>query len=97
MNDDTEDFDRPIHNWFELTYSSYLVLPRLMMDSMPAAWQRKMVALLEEAQDKLIIEPDYSNDYMVKLRKNGKFVKDPYIDYRRGKKLKLREKERSPN
>lgn len=38
----------PIHGWFELTYSSYQVLPRVLMQSMPLDWQHRMVACLEE-------------------------------------------------
>lgn len=38
----------PIHGWFELTYSSYQVLPRVLMQSMPLEWQERMVACLEE-------------------------------------------------
>jgi hypothetical protein len=40
--------DGPIHGWFGLTYSSYQVLPRVLMQSMPLEWQRRMVACLEE-------------------------------------------------
>jgi hypothetical protein len=38
----------PIHGWFELTYASYQVLPRVLMQSMPVEWQHRMVACLEE-------------------------------------------------
>jgi hypothetical protein len=40
--------DGPIHLWFNLTYSNYLVLPRTLMQSMPVDWQTRMVACLEE-------------------------------------------------
>lgn len=40
--------DEPIHGWFGLTYSNYLVLHRTLMQSMPPSWQRRMVACLEE-------------------------------------------------
>ena len=45
------DTDGPVHAWFGLTYSSYQVLPRVLMQSMPVAWQRQMVVLLEEMRD----------------------------------------------
>lgn len=45
--------ERLIHDWFELTYASYLILPRSIMQSMPHKWQVKMVALLEELDEKL--------------------------------------------
>lgn len=40
--------DGPIHGWFGLTYSNYLVLHRSMMQSMPVAWQERAVALFDE-------------------------------------------------
>lgn len=38
----------PIHGWFGLTYASYLVQPRVLLQSMPIEWQERMVACLEE-------------------------------------------------
>ncbi|MEV1013888.1 hypothetical protein AB0I89_24345 [Micromonospora sp. NPDC049801] len=38
----------PVHGWFELTYSNYLVLNRSLMQSMPVDWQERMVACLNE-------------------------------------------------
>lgn len=43
--------DEPVHEWFGLSYSSYQVLPRVLMQSMPVAWQRQMVGLLEQLRD----------------------------------------------
>lgn len=40
--------DEPVHAWFELSYANYQVLSRTLMQSMPAEWQRRMVACLEE-------------------------------------------------
>ncbi len=40
--------DEPIHYFFGLTYSNYLVLHRTLMQSMPADWQRRAVAVFEE-------------------------------------------------
>lgn len=34
--------------WFELSYASWLTLPRVLMHEMPDEWQKKMAALLEE-------------------------------------------------
>lgn len=44
-NDEPE---RGIHEWFGLTYANYLVLPRTLLQSMPAEWQQRMVACLDE-------------------------------------------------
>jgi hypothetical protein len=43
--------DADIHGWFGLSYSNYLVLPRTLMQSMPADWQRRMVTCLEDLDD----------------------------------------------
>lgn len=56
--------DEAVHEWFELTYSNYLTLPRSLMQSMPGLWQSKMVALLDEmrAAFKHLEWPDYKVD-----------------------------------
>ena len=74
-----------IHTWFNLTYSSYLVIPRLFLSSMPLEWQYKFVELIDEIPNTLEIDPNYSSEYTVNCTRNGKFVKDTYRDYRRGK------------
>lgn len=38
----------PIHCWFGLSYSNYLVLHRTPMQSMPVEWQQRMVTCLGE-------------------------------------------------
>ena len=38
----------PIHFHFGLSYASYLVLPRSVLQSMPKRWQSQFVALLKE-------------------------------------------------
>lgn len=43
-----ERLNGPIHLWFGLTYSNYLVLCRSMMQSMPVTWQQRAVALFDE-------------------------------------------------
>lgn len=51
---DETPYDRtsgPIHHWFGLSYSNYQVLPRVLMQSMPVEWQRRMVTCLEELHD----------------------------------------------
>ena len=42
--------NEPIHGFFGLSYCSHLVLPRVLLQSMPAGWQRKFVALVEELE-----------------------------------------------
>ena len=77
-----------IHTWFELTYSSYLVLPRSILQSMPMEWQYRFVALLDEAGDlcdKNGVEMPGS--YTVRAKgDDGRFIQDPYCDYDRGRR-----------
>ncbi|MEU8926994.1 hypothetical protein AB0D10_39765 [Kitasatospora sp. NPDC048545] len=40
--------DGPVHSWFGLTYANYLVVPRTLLQSMPASWQQRTVACLTE-------------------------------------------------
>lgn len=86
----------PIHSWFELTYSSYLVVPRSVLQSMPVEWQRRMVACLEEARE-ASAGLDLPTRYQVRARdSSGRFVQDPYADYQRGRRqVKLRRPRKS--
>lgn len=76
----------PVHGWFELSYSSYLVLPRSLMQSMPVGWQARMVECLEEMRE-AFAHLDVNDRYTVMLRGDrGRIVKDPYADYKRGRR-----------
>jgi hypothetical protein len=76
--------DSPINNWFELSYAQFLTVPRLVMESMPAAWQMQMAALLQEMDDTFDWRPTEGR-YWVKLRDgNGHFSHAPLDDYRHG-------------
>jgi hypothetical protein len=69
-----------VHDWFDLTYASYLVLPRSLLQLMPPAWQHAMVQLLERANEEF---PGAHGTYSVHLRDAaGRFVKDPLRNYR---------------
>lgn len=50
-DDRLDRLDGPIHSWFGLTYSNYLVLHRTMMQSMPVEWQERAVALFTELDE----------------------------------------------
>jgi hypothetical protein len=73
-----------VSTWFNLTYASYLVLPRLWFESMPIEWQYKFTKLLNEVLETLEIDTNFEATYTVNHTVNGKFAKDPYRDYRRG-------------
>jgi len=75
--------DGPVHLWFELTYASYLVLPRLALQEMPEEWQQRLVDLLNEGED--VHGMTTPGDYVVQRRgPGGHFRRDPWADYRRG-------------
>lgn len=78
--------DGAVHDWFELSYAQYLTVPRSVLQSMPADWQEKFVKLLEEMDETIDWRPE-SGCYWVHLKdKDGHFVKDPLMDYDRGRR-----------
>lgn len=84
-NEETSDLNRqPIHDWFELSYAQFLTVPRLVMESMPLDWQRKMAALLQEMDDTFNWRPAEGR-YWVRLKDaRGRFTDAPLADYRHG-------------
>jgi hypothetical protein len=77
---------KTIHDWFNLTYASYLVVPRSVLQSMPKEWQCKFISLLDEMNE--TIEWDEVGNYTVQMRNDeGKFIEDPYRDYQRGRRV----------
>ena len=74
--------DAAVHQWFELSYSHYLVLPRSLMQAMPIEWQERLVACLNEMQE-ACRGLGINDKYTVLLRGDkGRIVRDPYSDYR---------------
>jgi hypothetical protein len=75
----------PIHGWFNLTYASYLVLPRSVLQSAPVDLQLRLVACLEELDE--IFGDVLGGRYRVqKLGERGRFVRDELADYDRGRR-----------
>lgn len=74
-------YDGPVWNWFSLSYSSYAVLPRRALCSMPVEWQERFVKLMEEAREMLPEEALYI-DYWVRAKDGKRFVSDPNVPYR---------------
>jgi len=73
-----------VHDWFELSYAHFLTVPRLVMESMPLDWQRKMAELLTEMDDTFDWRPTEGR-YWVKLKDDhGHFSEAPLDDYRHG-------------
>lgn len=54
-----------VHSYFGLTYSTYLVLHRTLLQSMPKDWQHAFVALLEEL-DEAFAHVDRPDTYLVR-------------------------------
>lgn len=41
----------PVHGFFELSYSNYLVIPRSILQEMPIEWQERFVTYLRELRE----------------------------------------------
>jgi len=84
MTEEPLDTFSPISEWFELSYAQYLTVPRLVMESMPKAWQEQMAKLLQEMDDTFDWRPTEGR-YWVRLRDaKGRFSDAPLHDYRHG-------------
>ena len=76
-----------IHEYFNLTYANYLVLPRTILQSMPDEWQEQFVDLLNQIPELFGVEWEPKGGYRVlALDEDKKFTKDPYSDYDRGRR-----------
>lgn len=74
----------PVHGFFGLTYSSYLVLPRTLLQSAPVPWQKEFVRLLHELEQ--MFPGMGEGSYWVRKQEGGKFIEDPLRDYQRGRR-----------
>lgn len=60
MDDEIEcESDRPVHDWFGLSYASYYTVPRAALQAMPLWWQQDFVALMKAFNETGIETPDY--------------------------------------
>ncbi len=77
-----------VHDWFGLSYSSFAVLPRSIMQSMPAEWQKRFVELMNGLEDAGYAYPMEGHTYNVMLRSNetGRLMCDPLGRYDRGRR-----------
>lgn len=97
--------DPPVHEWFSLSYASYFVLPRLVMQEMPLDWQRRFVALMDEAAELNVPDLAYhvlpdnpelthvarydSEDETSRPYEFTALHEDPWANYRRGDAVEL--------
>jgi hypothetical protein len=68
--------------WFGLSYASFLVLPRVLMQDMPTEWQERMAVLLNEYDDAFPNQLDIGTS--VRATYNGRLTKMPswLLNYR---------------
>lgn len=68
--------------WFGLSYATFAVLPRVLMEHMPEKWQKKMTKLLNELNEAYPNMPNIG--FRVQATSKGKFIKIPYwlLNYR---------------
>ncbi len=68
--------------WFNLSYASFLTLPRVFMEAMPVEWQDRIAALLKEYEAAFPNQPDIGT--RIQITQNGKLIKTPewLINYR---------------
>lgn len=73
-----------LQRWYELSYTQFITIPRLVTESMPEDWQEKFAQLLEEMDDTFDWKPA-NGRYWVKLRDSrGKYSHAPLNNYRYG-------------
>ncbi|MTC44315.1 hypothetical protein GKR71_00475 [Providencia sp. wls1922] len=71
-------------DWFNLSYASFLVMPRVLMHEMPIEWQDKMAALLHEYDETFDTSSVVNSVSMVGRDSDGKLTKLPeyILNYR---------------
>lgn len=85
---------RTVHGWFGLTYASYLVWPRSLMQDMPEDWQHRFVKLAEELEEAY---PGADSTYAVVVREgDGRFARDLLSEYRRPDPIALEQARQYP-
>lgn len=79
-------FEDPMHAWFGLSYSNFLVLHRSILQSMPAEWQARFAALVDEIPETLEVPEGPPGGYkLTALDDRGRFMRDPVPHYNRGR------------
>ena len=79
-----------VNEWFELTYASYAVLPRSILQSMPEEWQDRFVQCMKELSKSFDWTPKEGQIYRVSLheidetaeQQFGDEIPDPLLRYR---------------
>ena len=67
-----------LHTWFGLSYNSFIVMPRCLLQEMPYEWQGKLTKLMEEWDDTWDFSGQDYDEVVVRFRDaKGKMVKTP--------------------
>lgn len=83
------DYRKDLQAWFGLSYSSFLVLPRVAMEQMPEEWQGKMAELLNQYEETIDTGAFGVKSCFVSVKgDDNKFMKMPeeLLNYRRPSK-----------
>lgn len=77
------DHRRDLQSWFNLSYASWLTLPRVLMEAMPDDWQARMAELLNEYGETFPNQPDIGTRVQV-IDPKGRLISTPQwlINYR---------------
>lgn len=62
-----------VHRYFELSYSTYLVMHRTLLQSMPDEWQNKFIDLVEEFDESFRYK-NYRGSYLVRPAESTYYV-----------------------
>lgn len=73
----------PVHEYFALSYSNYLVVPRTALQSAPVELQQRIVDCMNEL---FAMFPEADGEYWVRKQKDGRFIADPLSNYERGRR-----------
>ncbi|MEN4908948.1 hypothetical protein [Rahnella bonaserana] len=78
-------YRKDLHTWFGLSYSSFLVMPRVAMMQMPEKWKEQMSELLHQYDETINTSAFGVHSCFVTVKdKNNKFMKMPeeLLNYR---------------
>lgn len=73
--------EEPVNEMFGLTYASYYVVPRVVLQSMPVEWQKKFVALVKEMNSRIPWEVAESEYHVVMTEKYDLMPEEEKIEY----------------
>ena len=81
-----------INTWFGLSRSSYMVIPRVLLQDMPKDWQHKFVSLIRDYEEAYPNQPEIGTTVRI-TDVNGKLVKAPkwILNYRYPDQDKIKE------